>query len=153
MDVETLDKITNLANTLLKDHNLEGWRFKWGNSKRRLGMCSFKEKTIEVSLWYVGSTSDEELEDTVRHEIAHAVVGSGHGHDYVWKRAAIQLGARPQSCAPDHVQSAAQPNYIIECSNCKKRWERFRLRKELRREGVKSSCCHAPLTFYRVKRG
>ena len=31
--------------------------------------------------------------DTIRHEIAHALVGPGHGHSIVWQHAAKQVGA------------------------------------------------------------
>ena len=38
----------------------------------------------------------EEVRDTILHEVAHALVGPGHGHDTVWKATAAQVGARPQ---------------------------------------------------------
>ena len=42
--------------------------------------------------------SIEETKDVVLHEIAHALTGRGHGHDAVWKRMCIKVGARPERC-------------------------------------------------------
>ena len=36
--------------------------------------------------------SKEEIVDTILHEIAHAIVGSKHGHDAVWKAVARRIG-------------------------------------------------------------
>lgn len=34
----------------------------------------------------------EEIENTILHEIAHAIVGVGHGHRLKWQEKAIELG-------------------------------------------------------------
>jgi len=37
--------------------------------------------------------SDELVRDTLLHEIAHALVGTAHGHDEVWKAKCLEIGA------------------------------------------------------------
>jgi hypothetical protein len=47
-------------------------------------------------------SSDEQAIETVRHEYAHAVAELKHksrgGHGRLWRKLAVQMGARPQSC-------------------------------------------------------
>ena len=40
----------------------------------------------------------EESKDVVLHEIAHALTGPGHGHDWAWKQKCVLVGARPERC-------------------------------------------------------
>ena len=48
---------------------------------------------------YLASFKDneEDIKDTVLHEIAHAIVGSQHHHDYVWKACCNKIGYKPES--------------------------------------------------------
>ena len=49
--------------------------------------------------WYRADLSSlDQVRDTILHEIAHALVGPGHGHDAVWKRKCREVGARPERC-------------------------------------------------------
>ena len=41
----------------------------------------------------------DEVRDTILHEIAHALVGPGHGHDAVWKAKCVEVGAKPEAAA------------------------------------------------------
>lgn len=46
--------------------------------------------------------SDDQAVETLRHEYAHAVAelkhGSKAGHGRLWRRLAVEMGARPRSC-------------------------------------------------------
>ena len=46
---------------------------------------------------YIASYEDyeEDIKDTVLHEIAHAIVGGIHHHDCVWKACCNKIGAEP----------------------------------------------------------
>ena len=61
-------------------------------------LCRYGTRTIELSVFLVDRNGPEEVRDTILHEIAHALVGPGHGHDAVWKRQCIEIGARPVRC-------------------------------------------------------
>lgn len=47
---------------------------------------------------YIASYKDheEDIKDTVLHEIAHAIVGGRHHHDCVWKACCNKMGCKPQ---------------------------------------------------------
>jgi predicted SprT family Zn-dependent metalloprotease len=47
---------------------------------------------IELSKHYVLRNPEHEVLDTILHEIAHALVGPGHGHDEVWKAKCVEVG-------------------------------------------------------------
>jgi predicted SprT family Zn-dependent metalloprotease len=137
-----------LGNRLLEEFGLkdQGWKFELTQYKVTLGTCSHSEKLIAFSLYYLHQPM-EEIEETIRHEIAHALVDPKHGHDWVWKDMARRVGARPERCAPPEVKSSAKHNYEIECSSCGQRWKRYRLRRNL--ANYRSSCCSAKFNFYK----
>lgn len=72
------------------------WTFTWTNHKTTWGMCSYRKKEIQLSAYMTKFADEAEVEDTILHEIAHALTpGSGHGR--LWKRMAQLLGANPRS--------------------------------------------------------
>jgi predicted SprT family Zn-dependent metalloprotease len=88
-----------LALELMALHGLRDWQFAFNKRKRSLGLCCYAARTIALSIYLVDRNNAEEIRDTILHEIAHALVGPGHGHDVVWKRKCVEVGARPQRCA------------------------------------------------------
>ena len=68
------------------------------------GIPNFREKLICLAVSYCMTAPEEELIDTVLHEVAHALVGPEHNHDRVWKLAAMRIG-----CTADRVTAAARP--------------------------------------------
>ena len=73
-------EIRKLAMDLLAFHNLPDWSFAFNRRKQALGLCVYHRKCIELSVYFVKRNSHEEILDTILHEIAHALVGPGHGH-------------------------------------------------------------------------
>lgn len=103
------------ANELLEEHGLlqQGWKFGISSEKEAVGRCHHWRKLIVFSRHFLRS-SPEQIEDTLLHEIAHALVGSGHGHDAVWAAKAIELGAVPTPFAQNAI-STAKFHYSISC--------------------------------------
>lgn len=91
-----------LAVDLMEKHGLyrypNPWTFEFDNARARFGLCSFKRRVISISRLLVQLTPEDEVRDTLLHEIAHALAGPQAGHGRVWKLMAIAVGARPQRC-------------------------------------------------------
>ena len=84
----------SLANAEIKLwlNGIGGWTFKWNNRKTAFGVCSHHNKTIQLSKFLTESQPVGEVLDTIKHEIAHALAGSGEGHGRVWKRYCKMVG-------------------------------------------------------------
>lgn len=89
-----LDEAHTWAMLMLEEHGLldSGWTVTWDNARRRAGVCRFRTRTIGFSRYITEYGSEPEFMDTGAHEVAHALVGAGHGHDAVWRRKAVELG-------------------------------------------------------------
>lgn len=111
-----LQDAKTLSNELLSEYNLteKGWSFLYNTRRRSLGLCNYMKRTIELSHQFTSSNDRATVEDTIRHEIAHALVGSGHGHGAVWKRMAVKVGANPRSTKSDIVQTKGKYTLIYE---------------------------------------
>jgi predicted SprT family Zn-dependent metalloprotease len=86
-----------LAVRLIAQHaQLTGWRvsFTW-RCRRNLGRCFYSTRTIRLSVPFVARNSAEVVAELVLHEVAHALVGPGHGHGPVWQAKATALGIEP----------------------------------------------------------
>jgi predicted SprT family Zn-dependent metalloprotease len=84
-----------LALVLMRKHGLKGWTYATNKRKKTLGLCFSKIRRIELSVNFIHLNSPEIVQETVLHEIAHALVGTHHGHDDDWKRMAERVGASP----------------------------------------------------------
>src|SRR4051794_29693942 len=118
-----------LAQKLLAAHGLHRWSFAFNRRKAAMGMCYYHRRTIELSSHFVERNSDAEILDTLLHEIAHALVGPGHGHDAVWKSKCVAIGARPARCG-----HAAMPEgrWQAQCGACGYCFHRHRRPQRLR---------------------
>lgn len=107
----------------------EGWRFQWNRGKKRIGCCSYKDKTIELSYIYAENVEDPEaLRNTILHEIAHALTPGEH-HSKVWMKACIAVGARPERlCNDPQVVNANSvlSGWQAKCEHCERTHKKFR---------------------------
>lgn len=96
----TRPEATSLTKELLELHGLHDWRVHLTIDARSpfFGLCSTKDKRIILNAFHIDTHPGVEVEDTIKHEIAHALT-PGHGHDEVWKEKAKELGAAPFACA------------------------------------------------------
>jgi len=89
-----LSDAQSLAIDLMKEHNLSHWKFAFNRRKRDLGVCSFPKRTIFLSIHYVIRNEYSHIKNTILHEIAHALIGPGQGHNKYWKTLAKVIGCR-----------------------------------------------------------
>lgn len=73
------------------------WQFAWHDRIRALGTCNYRKQEIALSKRWTLATPWEEVEDTIRHEIAHALAGGKAGHGKLWQEKAVLVGAKPQT--------------------------------------------------------
>jgi hypothetical protein len=77
---------------LFQKHLLRGWRFQWVHSKNTAGVCEHLTKTISLSLPIAKLSTFEQVEQTLIHEIAHAIAGPHERHGPIWLGIAQTLG-------------------------------------------------------------
>jgi predicted SprT family Zn-dependent metalloprotease len=122
-------EVRKLALGLLMAHGLHGWSFAFNWRKRSMGLCAFSHRRIELSVHFVERNNHAEILDTILHEIAHALVGPGHGHDAVWKTKCIEIGAKPLRCGEADMPES---RWHARCGACGKSFHRYRRPKRLR---------------------
>lgn len=112
----TLEKAKQLAIKLMTKHGLidKGWSFKFDKAKRRYGCCMHSRRTISLSSLLTQIRFEDRVKNTILHEIAHALVGAGHGHDDVWRSKALEIGCNGQRCSND---ASIKGDWIGECPN------------------------------------
>jgi hypothetical protein len=112
----TLDKAKQLAIELMTEHGLidKRWSFKFDQAKRRYGCCMHSRRIISLSSPLTQIRKDDKVRNTILHEIAHALVGGGHGHDDVWRSKALEIGCNGQRCSND---VSIKGNWVGECPN------------------------------------
>lgn len=77
----------------------KGWRTVFTKSNQYIGRCWHDSKRIELSLVHLNTRSEADLNDTIIHEVAHALVGHDAAHGPVWRDKCIELGlSNPQPC-------------------------------------------------------
>jgi predicted SprT family Zn-dependent metalloprotease len=118
-----------LALDLMADHGLRSWSFAFNRRKEATGLCDFRRRTIELSIYFVERNPPLEIRDTILHEIAHALVGPGHGHDEIWKRKCIAIGARPERTGAADMPPG---RWQARCGRCGMEFHRHRRPQRLR---------------------
>ena len=137
----TLHDVETLAARLIAEHraagNLRGsWSFGFDLATSRAGVCRYAERRIDLSVSYCLAATRAEIEDTVLHEIAHAIVGPRHNHDSVWKAKAREIGCAGERC---HRVQHSTPKWIGECG-CGQQWFRQTLQRRIMRNRVCAKC-------------
>ena len=123
------------ARKWMDEYGLKDWSFGFDRALRRVGHCSFIKKKITLSVYFVMSNHEDEVNDTILHEIAHALVGIkrvpgrcnvvAHGHE--WRAMCRQIGANPKRCC-DSMVTMPKGRYVAYCPNCGQEFRKYRLR-------------------------
>ena len=127
------------ARAWIAAHHLEHWSFQFDHATKRAGCCNYRDRVISVAYSYARYAADQEIEDTILHEIAHALVGKAYGHDTVWQAKAIAIGCSGARC---HDVQFTPPRYIVMCEHgC---WVTT---AERRKRGAVCSTCHGKVLY------
>lgn len=90
----TRQAASELLRNEMNKHGLTDWSVRLNQNAESgfLGLCSHKDKCIILSAHHIDIHPDPDIINTIRHEIAHALVGAGHAHDEVWSAKAREVG-------------------------------------------------------------
>ena len=120
-----------------------GWTFGFDRARTRLGACRPRDKRITLSAHLARTLPEAEVEDTVRHEIAHALDHELHpnrrgrrAHDRTWKALARRCGAAPERCYSGDLPEDPSAPYLASCPSCD-------ASRALYREPVRAHLCPA----------
>jgi len=134
-----------LAKDLLRQHGLTDWKFRFDRARRRFGSCSTARKTITLSRALTMMNPDDQVRDTLLHEIAHALT-PGDGHGSRWKAKCVEIGANPVRCFTEK-EVAVPPRrdapYLIGCGVCN--W--WSDRRKLTRSRLLCRKCRTPVKY------
>ena len=134
-----LQAALDTAEELMRRHGLEGWTVKLDHARRRAGQCDYTRRVISLSRHYVRHADAAHINDTILHEIAHALVGPHHGHDAVWRRKAREIGCSATRC---HTLTFATAPWVMRCPNgC------FEVARHRRKAGLVCATCRTPVSF------
>jgi len=107
-----------------KEYNLTnlGWSMGFNDNKSSLGKCFTSRKRIEISKGLLIKNFDKasKFEDTIRHEIAHAIdteIRGRSSHDYIWKLICLSVGAEPTRVNKIRLVKP-QGKYTATCNGC-----------------------------------
>lgn len=125
-----LEDVANLAYQLMGQHGLlrDGWTFAIGRKRRSLGTCYYDSKQIVIHYYFAEHGTEEQIRETILHEIAHALAGwqvQAHGPE--WQEIARRIGCKETTrCATDPAIPMAEGTYQAICFNCGQRFHYYR---------------------------
>lgn len=89
--------VVTFARAALDAQDLRDWGITFNKRKRAAGLCRYRTKRIEISLYHLNDEWSS-VRNTILHEIAHAKAGSAAKHGPLWKATAIALGCTGDRC-------------------------------------------------------
>lgn len=121
-----------------------GWTIGWNNRKKALGVCRSSQKRIEISKYLLNNNLDKPnvWEDTIRHEIAHAIeveLRRFSDHGRIWKRICRVTGANPTRVCDNPLNMGDSHKFELVCPSCNYTSKYFRKPKANKACG---DCCN-----------
>ena len=140
----SLQEIYDFAMVKFKEYKLYDWKFGFDLAQNRGGVCRYREKVITVSVTYCMRSSRNEVYNTILHEIAHALVGPGHGHNQKWQLQARAIGCDAERC---HSVTHGLDRWHGTCP-CGNEWKRKKLMRKIR--NAKCPHCWNKITWKEI---
>jgi len=125
---DRLERAWSTAHELLAAFGLDDWRFEFMSCRatRRFGDCNHAKKTIRLSPVLTVMNEMGEVEETIRHEIAHALCRPTDGHNSAFYAMCRTVGATPARCCDATVNAPPQQRrprrYRRRCPTCERTW-------------------------------
>lgn len=104
----------------LARHDLHYWDSQVGTAVSTAGSCNTTRRKITISGHVAAMNPPADTLDTIRHEIAHALVFEKYGqtvepHGPEWAAMCRRTGAQPNAT---HTLNTPQPRWAVVCPNC-----------------------------------
>lgn len=101
---------------LMVESGLGDWKIELNKKRTSLAETYQHQKTIKYSRYFLIKATKEDLEGVSYHEIAHALLGAGHGHDKTFRELCTRL-AGTDKYASRQVDIPLR-RYRYTCPNC-----------------------------------
>lgn len=108
-----------LAKTLISEF-VPDYSFAWNNLKTINGRCEYRTKTITLSRHLTDIRTNQAVQQTIMHEIAHAM-NPGAGHGPAWKAQMRKFGLPDHRCSQDQPDKSSISNWRAICVGCGKK--------------------------------
>lgn len=137
-----MDTRLRIAKSVLQQNGLNDWSLSVNSrAKSRHAQCNYTDKIIEFSR----KTLTEEYPtrdflNTVYHEVAHAIVGPGHGHDRVWREKHISLGGNGMTRSTINLNKNSDYKYVGICPRNSEH-KRYKHRRSAKMFGISCGQC------------
>ena len=95
-----LSAALKLGRELMASHGLGDWVLNLDRARTRAGACRPARREISLSAHLTRLHPEMEVRDTILHEIAHALVGPGHGQTRSGARRHSRSAARASAARP-----------------------------------------------------
>jgi len=136
LSCDRYDLVRNSCESLMAKHlDLNVWEFGFDNAKKRLGACHWEDHRLTLSRYLVDLHTPDEIDQVMRHEIAHALAGADAGHNAKWKKIATSIGYRHVKISGEQIGDATakligtcpnghkvyrhrKPKTMMSCSKC-----------------------------------
>ena len=121
-----LQEFEAIAARELLRHGLQDWSFGWASTKRRQGVCKYRDRRIEIAEYYATHNLPEKVLDTLLHEIAHALAGPKARHGPAWKAVATKLGASPRAYDTCRETVVMPGDWQATCEACNRTYHKYK---------------------------
>ena len=108
----TLTELEYLAKKEIAKY-LPGWNFAWDDHSTRAGVCRYNQRKVSLSSRIALANTKEKFFNVLYHEIAHGIVGPGHGHDQIWTDKALEIGSDGKAQFLSQDENGSDPNKTI----------------------------------------
>lgn len=122
-EMKRLDQISGLDTSAIPVRISSRMTRGWGQCIYTCVRRKYQVKELVFAERLLKHGTKEHILNVVRHEYAHAYVtlthNKHHGHDAVWKRAALRFGCNAKRCESfDEVDTSISYRYKVICQGC-----------------------------------
>jgi predicted SprT family Zn-dependent metalloprotease len=115
-----------LALAVMVKYGLRDWKFGFSQSRNKAGTCWYGPKIIQLSEHFVELNDLDRVLDTIKHEVAHALVGWKAAHGPTWKKVAVAIGCSGERCWSHRDTNMPQrKRWVGTCPKCSKTFVRY----------------------------